>query len=558
MDEEELRLLMAMRRAPRPSDVAGVPSDQGYIDSGPGPQGAFAPDNIADTADTVGDFAFGMTGIPMAAQAGEDLAAYDSDPWKAARGAGELGISMLPMSGPLSRAAFSTIPRAVGSATIMGAIPNLVTEAEAAQKKKRSEPAPDTVVRKPKIKPTMPDPVVKIQPDAPVATNANGEPDIVSMAAKRDPRIKIMADEKRRLESIIDTETNGKGGYGARAQKAKGDLDEVNKQLTEAIKPYLPFDQAVPPWLARNWQVAQFGVPALVGLMTRGMGRAALNVAPGRFNQAVNQGEKAFHGGMFSKPDLAMADQKMLEIQQRLRSMKGAKGAGMKEFMAGTVMPVAAGAVTGAEMSVAPEQYNRRNTLPGTPEHDLAEKKMSPENIFETMKPGAILGAAGALTSTHMIPYLSKPVADAERGQAFVDLVKGKGGDAAKAKAKYAAAEAKLNTPPPTPPNTPPKPPLTPKDKWWNKAIGKVKSSQSVDEAMQAIDSDPTMARLNGKMRRKIVTDLALQNPNATPQELAKMLRSRVNKLKKTGGFYSSAIGASLGAINVLDNKSED
>lgn len=97
-----------------------------------------------------------------------------------------------------------------------------------------------------------------------------------------------------------------------------------------------------------------------------------------------------------------------------------------------------------------------------------------------------------------------------------------------------------------------------PKDRYWNSAIEKMRKSQTVQDAVKLLDNDPDLARMRGPMRRKVVMDVIQANPNASPQDVAKALRKRVTSLKKSGKFYSGAIGASLAARTAIVRGEED
>jgi hypothetical protein len=99
--------------------------------------------------------------------------------------------------------------------------------------------------------------------------------------------------------------------------------------------------------------------------------------------------------------------------------------------------------------------------------------------------------------------------------------------------------------------------PIRTKDKWWDATITKMRKSQTVDEAVRLLDGDPDLAKLNTTKRRRIVSDVISSNPNASPTDVAKALRKRVTSLKKSGKFYSGAIGASLTAKGLTVNEDE-
>lgn len=457
-----------------------------------------------------------------------------------------------------------------------------IGEAEAQQARRKNRQNGN---KRPALKPTIMEPA-----ETPTAQAGEPEfkiPDMIIKAAERDPRVAVtleklktvrraQAEEIARLTRSY-TDAANKGYAGPIAKGIQDDIDKaktrhaeelapIDAELNERIKPYLPFDQTFPN-LSQNMSGLQLGIPALAGVATRGLGRAALNVEPSRLNQAVRQGERAMDGTWFRKPNAPLADRKLAEVQDALKKFDNpGRFTGIRKraehFNANTGMPMVAGAVAGAELSALPEQYNRRNALPGTREHTEAERKLSPKNIRETLQPGATMGALGALTASHITPGLKgniKP--NISRAKAFVSRLDAKkastspAADAMKRDAKAAQDVQNANTPPPpgTPQPKPEPPKKKPRDKWWDSALARMRKSKDMDEALHALDTDPAFAKLNIPKRRKLIEGVFRSNPNATPQEIARKLRAHVTKARKSGGFYSLAIGSTLGGSEILD-----
>lgn len=188
-----------------------------------------------------------------------------------------------------------------------------------------------------------------------------------------------------------------------------------------------------------------------------------------------------------------------------------------------------------------PRKQEWTNYARGLPDENPVRKSASeelydPKKLAERIFMGALEGAAGGQAGGELV-RLPGRVLDT------VPAIPGRVGRA------YKSGQV------------PPKDPKKadgPRDKWWNSTIDKMRKSQTVFDAMRLLDADPDLSKMAGPKRRKIVLDVIKANPNATPQDVAKALRKRVTSLKKSGKFYSGAIGATLAGRTMVMPGEED
>jgi hypothetical protein len=67
-----------------------------------------------------------------------------------------------------------------------------------------------------------------------------------------------------------------------------------------------------------------------------------------------------------------------------------------------TVVPTTAGMGVGMEASLYPHQYNRSNAPVGSKEREEAEKRLAPEQFWNTAAPGLAAGFLGGFTGSHL------------------------------------------------------------------------------------------------------------------------------------------------------------
>ncbi len=349
---------------------------------------------------------WGATGIPLMQEGYGDVqgAFTDEGAWTDVPiGAGKMAMGALPYGGAISRAALATLPRTAAVLGALGFTTGLTGEAEAARRKAAAQlPAAE-----PPIETAAP-----ITPSAPPA-----KPTLYELAAERDPRAKLALDAFRAATAQSDADmarlsdayrkeaSRGKAGpLAADIQRQIGEAQEASakrlaplqEKLDAAVAPYLPFDQRFPA-LSQGWTGIQIAVPMLTALATRGAGRAILNAPRKALNRSVQQAEKALDKGK-----VAVADRKIAEATRRIDKMDTTAPTSGGNFLTDVATPAIAGTGIGAELSMLPEQYNKRNTLPGTEDNRLATERLAPENILRTAAPGMILGGLGGFTAGHL------------------------------------------------------------------------------------------------------------------------------------------------------------
>lgn len=586
------------------------------------------------------EFLWAMTGIPMATEGVRDIQGAFADdgfhPVDAGIGAAKVGVGALPFLGKLAAPLFSTLPRAAGTISVSSLIPGFVTDAEAArrdaekkkrkaQKSKNTQPTDGSSIETGSL-PSSPG---STTPEGAFASGASGapstadqsEPDIYELAAKRDPLLRQILDKRKmllsthnrdraRLENQYAVEA-GRGHAGPLAAGIQKDiaklqsdlalqLEPIDAQLNSAVEKYLPFDQAFPN-VAPHMTGLNVALPFLAALATRGAGRALLNAPTKRLNRAVAQGEKAYDAGR-----VGMADRKASEVGEYLKSYKGDG-----PFSVGgnkwtdVVLPSVAGAAAGAEVSLYPDQYNRRNALPGTKEQTLAEDKLKPENFAKSAFPGMALGALGGFTAGHMPGRVVYP--NVAGGRALVNrindpspqspaarsMVRDREGEAL---ARGGGAELPQIASEIVPPQRPesrqlmpplsdeaipaPKPqtqphelpspdtlsgpqqsgtPGTPgtddpskrkaKKRWFDTAISKFEQNQIVEDALSEVNKiipNKGFSRHERNKRLRIIRKMVKDNPGASSNDIADMIRKYIDEAKSGGKVYSSALGALL------------
>lgn len=247
----------------------------------------------------------------------------------------------------------------------------------------------------------------KAQPEAATGGSEPAGNDIYALAAKRDPRVKAALDDKARIQSIIENETKGRGGYGPKAQAAQVELDKANVRLEELVKQYLPFDQQYPA-LSQARPMAQLVLPGVLGYATKSAEQIGKRIDSKFLSQNIDRLNKNLDG---SAPDFSKATAQVKELENRLdrvypKDTLGGKVTQAAGKAAKEVGTAGAGAFVGAEIGAYPENYNRSNTLPGTDEHTKATKAMTPgmgtDELFGTTAGPAVMGAIGAMTGRHL------------------------------------------------------------------------------------------------------------------------------------------------------------
>ena len=497
--------------------------------------GVMPPEEAQGGADVV----WAMTGIPMMQEGYADASGAFGPEGELSDlpiGVGKMAMGALPYGGPVAKAVMATLPRAATFLGLGGAATGMTSAAEAREAKAKKK-APQVKLRGafgPEGQP--PETELPLQPSKPTA-----EPTLYDLAAERDPRAKLALDSYKaavaqndadmaRLSGSYKLEA-GRGGSGPRAAAIQQQIKEAQQaaservaplqdKLNEVVSPYLPFDQAY-PGLSQAWTGVQLSAPMLAALATRGTGRAILNAPKRGLNNAVKGAERALDTGK-----IAIADRKIAEATSRAARYGDELPSAGGNFITDVAMPAIAGTGLGAELSMLPEQYNKRNTLPGTEDNRLATERLSPENILKTAAPGAALGFLGGLGGSHYVP--GRPVLpNVDGAKALGALAGPEAGGAAGYLTRSKEAERALQaldnaplSPAVTPPtgakqpdlsgmNTGYTPPAGPKarakaaprrpvHRLWNAAIRKAEAAKNKDAALEAIRALPAQDGMTG------------------------------------------------------------
>ena len=254
-------------------------------------------------------------------------------------------------------------------------------------------------------------------------------------------------------------------------------------------------------------------------------------------------------------------------------------------------MPTIAGMGLGAELSMLPEQYNKRNTLPGTEDNRLATERLSPENIYKTAAPGAVLGFLGGLGGSHYVPGRTV-LPNTDGAKALGTLAGPEAGGAAGYLTRSKEAERALqsldNTPlppavkPPTGPKQPdlsgmntgyippagPKPkakaaPRRPVHRLWNAAIRKAQAAKNKDAAFEIIRNLPAEEGMSGirtAVNKRHMLNALKDTQETNGKGLANSLRAMKAELALRNMLKAAAPVApvGLGALEATRDEEQD
>jgi hypothetical protein len=195
---------------------------------------------LVDGAAGAADLAWRATGIPMAAEAGRNLAEAES-PMRGAAAAAQLGLAAVPFT-PAGRALTATVPRMVGTGAASAAAGTLASSPASAQGVSRSS---DTAGPQPGLTPEETRQLAEARRRIAAREFASGaerrllEADVVRLEARRDEAIRarrgLETDEARtkqerdaRLQAEADAEV-------ARIKRANMPFRDANPLATQMI-----------------------------------------------------------------------------------------------------------------------------------------------------------------------------------------------------------------------------------------------------------------------------------------------------------------------------------
>ncbi len=217
-------------------------------------------------------------------------------------------------------------------------------------------------------------------------------------------------------------------------QQAAALQEKLTSRVAELTKSSQPFAQAHPD-LAANWPWVQLGAPALAAYLTKNTGELATRVANAPWNRAVRRAEESLfppEQGMLSRwlgrpapeKNYERAAYETAKAQEYMKNQWPAPVRHSLEFARDTGLPIAAGITAGAEASLYPEQFNRRNAPEGSPEKENATRRLEDE-FWKTAAPGMGLGFLGGLGGSHLLPTVGpgrNPTADTRALQRLMGM----------------------------------------------------------------------------------------------------------------------------------------
>lgn len=353
------------------------------------------------------DTAYGLTGIPMAAEGGKHMAqAVESgSPTRGAGAAMEVGLATMPFMGKAARAAFQTLPRGIATGTAYGAAPGLAAgtlipdSAEAQSRKKGSQAKAET-------QPEGPPPDDGLMPDQRARRN------LLNQKLSREnwlPKVereelqglnKISADyatgknaaaaETERLRGAAQAEgekiaATAKAQREADAAKAQADEAQRKKSANESIRDKYP---EVMPFVAPLTAVLAGGIGAKIKGSAVTAFNEKLQGLSARWSDAVERANRARPGS----PAHARAVEEAKGIGAQFEALEK-KGSG------GTGKAIAAGASVGEVGTFLPDEIDLMRAAPGSElqQNVLRPYQEDPSLFFKRMGVGMVTGGGPAL-----------------------------------------------------------------------------------------------------------------------------------------------------------------
>lgn len=349
-----------------------------------GPSAGPIASGIERGARTVADTAINLTGIPMAAEAGENLAAAEAT-GDVVRGVGAIGQGLtaaIPYT-RAGRAVFATAPRAVAAGGTAGAAGLYASEAHAQRRKAGQEPAPPAAA--PSDDGLTPEQRterdgLKRQIDAGQFASRAAR----SAAIERFREINSISNDylQQKNRDRAGLEAEGKKREAEETARTKRQNTPVKELLTDFM-PYVP--------------IAAGAVAGGVGARVKGgyveQFNERLSGVSTRWKSAVDEAQAALQSG-----DVALARQKAIEAERFASAFKeiADKGAG------GTGQAVAAGIGVGEFSQALPLAVDYARSSPGS---DLYNETMGaltdlPGLAGRVMNGAALGGIPAKITSS--------------------------------------------------------------------------------------------------------------------------------------------------------------
>lgn len=229
---------------------------------------------------------------------------------------------------------------------------------------------------------------------------AGGEDPIKRLMAS-DPALQALDAQIKETERIA--RSSPKQQTLRNREMANQALPGLQKQFSERVaeltKGNLPWDKAHPE-VAKWWPWIQVGAPMAAAMTMKGGLNYADRMATRPWRNAVRRAEDAFAKG--DEKTAAFQSGKATEFLADEPSGAGGMARRAWNVTKDAALPTVAGAGLGAELSLLPHQHNRSNAPVGSEERLEAERRLAPENFFQTAAPGTIAGFLGGVTGAHL------------------------------------------------------------------------------------------------------------------------------------------------------------
>lgn len=309
------------------------------------------------------DTAYGMTGIPLAADAGENMgrAVEEGNPLRGLMSAGELGLAAAPFVGPASRLMFSTIPRAMASGAAYGLVPGLAAgtlfpdSADAAEPAKPESASPSTLQQlysqREELMRQRSEAIQRREAEAKTGRGPNyqkADSDVNKVDAQLGGLTQMISNEERKSSPEYQLEVQKKKAEADEAERLK----RANTSIKELYPPIMPF------------------LPVFAGMVAGGLGAKI----KGSYNRAFNEEMQGLSARW--KSALDRAGNTSVGSPARTRAVKEAENLG-EEFAAmkksgpgGTWPALAAGAAAGEMAQLGPLAVDYARAVPGSPLYD--------------------------------------------------------------------------------------------------------------------------------------------------------------------------------------------
>lgn len=350
-------------------------------------------------ARTVGNVAYGATGIPMAAEGGENLAraVQSGDKVRGAAAAAQIGLSALPVVGPAARAAFATAPRAMGMVGAMGAAPVLAGQsfsgpAEAQESGSQPQGADgrlrQLLTQRASLDQQRRSTIAERDAEAKGQGASGGKAGRGPNYTRLTGEIERIGNEMVGLDAMIKQATIESSPEFQLQMKQKQDEAAAAKKAKDAATPFRERYPEVAAILPAVGLGLSAGLP--FALRTVGNVRSWLPGSyPSRMSKAIRDTEAAI-----ARNDPMAATAGAKRLQSMIDSKPGAVRSALSEGGKAAAAAGAGGALT-AEANMFPDQYDAFNLPEGDAKERARASALSLPAYLERGAVGTLTGLSG-------------------------------------------------------------------------------------------------------------------------------------------------------------------